>query len=562
MHKFNYLLLITIITLTGCKPPKSAEKKDQITPSSGVSLNTRFTNCEDKLRSYLKDQSFKFINVKRLDSEINIFNANQAEESSSTMSFTELNKQITEYSHSTQYSVGDSYTNKRTMIGLNEKNAKNPMYFAVLAESHTDKTVVKIDQRFIISTQTSQCEPELSKTIVQKYTKINDLNYHFSSVEVAYDDSILNQDEQDFKIESGTVLSEFSDISKLTNINEGDLQSVSRVVSFDSKKGIMKNKTESMNESQDSLFGIKLSLKNFKYTVLNSNNEELISVTIGLDAANGISVSKLNKSSSWSGPFSKFFDLVFLGQPQSSNSTYYASSLTSEYQADHNMFVLKTIKGLAYGNFNAYFSIINQSKDSEQKTSYILKENSIPVVDSLTTPLDLESNETIQTDLPEIQKIVSLISSTYKDDREGQIRAILEYLSTNYKYDTEMADRNVIRPLSTKEALDRKKGVCQHYAVLFTAIARGLKIPSRIIVGFYVDGEHLGYHAWNEVEIKKNKWQVIEPQSRSSFDVMKTRYYFPLLRGTSFENKNKDSDKEINSIILGNFFGFEKYDGK
>ena len=562
MHKFNYLLLITIIALTGCKPPKSVENKGQIVPSASMSLNSNFTNCEDKLRSYLKDQSFKFINVKRFDKEIKELNDNLGEEASSAMSFTELNKQITEYSHSTQYYKGTHFTNKRTMIGLNEKDSKNPMYFALLAESRADSKVIKIEQRFIISTQSAECQPVLSKTIMQNYTKINDLNYQFNSIEVAYDDSILVQESKDFKIEPGTVLSEFSEISKHANPTEEDLKNISTIVSFNSNMGVTKTITETLADSQDTIFGVQLNLKNLKVKVFDDKNNERITLNVGVDLNYNISVSKFSNTENWNGPFSKFFDSVYLGQAQSSSFKYYSSNLTSEYQSRYNTFVLKTIQSISYSNFKAYFSIIDQSIDSEQKTNYVLKENSVPVIESVTTALDLESNDTVQTELPEIKKIAAIIASTYKDNREGQIRAILEYLSTNYQYDHEMIDRNVVRPLTTREALDRKKGVCQHYAVLFTAIARALKIPARIVVGFHIMGERVGFHAWNEVEIKKNQWQVIEPQNRSSFDIMQTRYYFPLIRGIGFENKNYKSTKEIESIISGNFFSFEKYNEK
>jgi len=563
MQIIKYLSLISLVALTSCKPPKSNDKKDQPIPSSGVSLNTSFTNCEDKLRSYLKDQSFKFVNVKSLESEINAANQDfGSEDAASTMSFSELNKQITSYTHSTQYAFDGRYVSKNTTIGLNEKKSANPMYFLVSVESRDDKSVVKLNQKFTISTQKSDCKPELSKTLIQKYTKLSETNYHFSMIEVGYDDSVIEQDEQDFKIDSGFVLNEFSNISKLATVNEDNLKEISTVVTFDRKLGIMKSKIEALEDSKDSVFGINLNLKNINYKVLNSKNEELLSVLIGLDSNNSIFVSKQGQLLSWNGPYSKFFDLVYLGQAQNSNSNYYSSTLSSEYQGSHDTFVFKTIKGLTYDNFKAYFEILNQSTTSDQKTTYVLKEKSDPVIDSLTTPLDLESNDTIQTNLPEIQKIANQIANTFKNDREGQIRAVLEYLSSNYQYDQEMADRNVIRPLTTQEALDRKKGVCQHYAVLFTAITRALKIPSRIIIGFFVNAESLGFHAWNEVEITKNKWQVVEPQSRYSLDNMQTRYYFPLLRGASLENKKVDSDKDLTSILLNNFFGFEKYEEK
>ncbi|MGZ3809349.1 MAG: transglutaminase-like domain-containing protein, partial [Bacteriovorax sp.] len=130
---------------------------------------------------------------------------------------------------------------------------------------------------------------------------------------------------------------------------------------------------------------------------------------------------------------------------------------------------------------------------------------------------------------------------------------ILDYLSTHYTYDYEMVKNNNIRPLTTEEAFSRGKGVCQHYAVIFTTIARALKIPTRIVMGYLLGNGSAGSHAWVEAEVLPGVWRVIEPQSQNGLTQTHTRFYFPTARAKFLENKNSNLAEYITLFVQDHF---------
>jgi transglutaminase/protease-like cytokinesis protein 3 len=182
----------------------------------------------------------------------------------------------------------------------------------------------------------------------------------------------------------------------------------------------------------------------------------------------------------------------------------------------------------------------------------MLLENETASYHDSAKPADLISNETIQTHLPQIQSIASRIL-TQTSDRREQLRLILSTLKSNYRYDDEMIKNNVIRKLTTTEALARGQGVCQHYAVLFTAIARALKIPTRIVLGLSLINGRPSGHAWVESEVQLNQWQVIEPQNERGLETTQTRFYFPTSRALILEDKTHKTQDGILEIMKANY---------
>lgn len=58
--------------------------------------------------------------------------------------------------------------------------------------------------------------------------------------------------------------------------------------------------------------------------------------------------------------------------------------------------------------------------------------------------------------------------------------------------------------------LDSGRGDCNEHAVLFTALARAVGLPSRVVAGLvYVDGRFV-YHAWSEVQ-GMHEWLPVDP---------------------------------------------------
>lgn len=66
--------------------------------------------------------------------------------------------------------------------------------------------------------------------------------------------------------------------------------------------------------------------------------------------------------------------------------------------------------------------------------------------------------------------------------------------------------------ISIPNALDvlrSKSGDCNEHSVLFTAFARSLEIPTKIILGIVYLNDKFYYHAWNEVFL--GKWVSVDP---------------------------------------------------
>jgi transglutaminase-like putative cysteine protease len=231
-------------------------------------------------------------------------------------------------------------------------------------------------------------------------------------------------------------------------------------------------------------------------------------------------------------------------------SASFENKLPRDYFSNSNKYQLKAEKAPTYDHFAAYFTATEPAAGSEADgVTLVLTENPSARVAAPSSPEDLVSNTTIQTELPEIQKIKAEILTAAPSDRAEQIALILNYLATHYAFDHEMMKNNDIRPLTTAEALQRKKGVCQHYSVIYTAIARALKIPTRIVVGLHFDQNGNAYHAWVESEIVQGQWQVIEPQFKDSLTSMKTRQYYPVARALFLEDKSRSQLDYVSELM-------------
>lgn len=77
---------------------------------------------------------------------------------------------------------------------------------------------------------------------------------------------------------------------------------------------------------------------------------------------------------------------------------------------------------------------------------------------------------------------------------------------------------------TVKEALRLRKGVCQDFAHVMTALCRALKIPARYVSGYLYNGpaEHLkgaqASHAWVEVYIPGHGWRGLDPTNNQQVD--------------------------------------------
>ncbi len=277
-----------------------------------------------------------------------------------------------------------------------------------------------------------------------------------------------------------------------------------------------------------------------------------MSLYAGEQKEKGIIFSEVNGKKGWTVP-KDLWENQILGASADLNAQA-SSQLPEKYLESHDSIRLMTNQALSYEHLGAYWRTSNSSFDDQTKLlSFVLTENKNALIAGNTGPEDLASNETIQTQLPQIQKVAHAILHQEPRNRRKQVQLILQYLSEHYTYDYDMLKNNVVRPLTTEEALATGKGVCQHYAVIFTALARAMKIPSRIIAGYYLGDKQPGGHAWVEASIVNGYWQVIEPQSKEGLTETHTRFYFPTGRAFFLEDKNVSLGDYIAAALSVNY---------
>lgn len=97
-----------------------------------------------------------------------------------------------------------------------------------------------------------------------------------------------------------------------------------------------------------------------------------------------------------------------------------------------------------------------------------------------------------------------------KSDRE-KVTAIFNWITDNIAYDTAAFQTGQLKSQSADETLQKRKGVCDNFAVLFNEMANSVGVKSTIIQGVtYVRvGDNVqAEHAWNQVIVDGKKWIV------------------------------------------------------
>lgn len=102
-----------------------------------------------------------------------------------------------------------------------------------------------------------------------------------------------------------------------------------------------------------------------------------------------------------------------------------------------------------------------------------------------------------------VQQTIHEIGLNGKWTQQEAADAIIRYVADYYDYDIETED------LTLAESLEKKKGVCRHYAMFAQAICKAVGMNCAY-VGGYTDPDGTGGHAWNYIEID-HKWFWADP---------------------------------------------------
>lgn len=512
-------------------------------PDSQAVQNKNSINCEFKIRQQMENKSIKLVATHQIGTQILTANNLISEATTATYRIRQkkqIQSLLLNYRGVTSSEISVNYD-----LSKNTEGADTQLNLNLSVENISNKASLKLDQNFQIN---QTCDLILTQTNLEKIDNLGDNNYLFSKEEF-YAGGESKKFTENFTVPLGLKLTNLS--KEISNIDEVITNS-SKYVSYYFKNGLVSTFVKKQDTQLIREFGLNLILDSHSID-FKIKDKIIFSFIVGEDKSNNISIWETNGVKSWTLTKNIWKNLK-LGTFDESHQAI-KSELSSKYLDMHSSIQFFSNKELSYPHINAYWKINSTGFDKiENLKVYNLSENEIPVYSDKAIPDDLISNETIQTELPRIQIIAKQIQSK-TTTRKDKIQLILNFLKDEYFYDQDMVQNNVVRPLSTEEALNRGKGVCQHYAVIFTAIARALKIPTRIIHGISFSDNKAFRHAWNESEIEPNLWRVIEPQSPRSLSDLNTRFYIPLDRAYDLEDQNKKRD----SLLLIQEILSEKY---
>ncbi len=540
MKNFRLLFLgvVSLFFLSACTPHEDSKSR-----GTAVNILTESqSGCEYQLRQKMLERTFVMQPVAGLENEIALANGVKNQLRNTSYRFSEKVDQVTSvgvgYSSSSESTGSGISIGKQSMsygLSIADPDSAFPFKLNLSFEMEDGVRNYSISQSYNVD---SECQLKLVKSSLVSTESVGVKHYKMKTVDRYVDQ--VKENSYDFSVPAGGWLAGFKldetiDTSRITDMES--LFSIIKIYYYSPYYGLMEMKMEKTPDQVVNKFGLDLMLKSSKWHIL-VEGKLFLTTASGQDSEKKISNSLTVGSPdvSWEVP-QTIWSAIRLGSGKEVLQNNRVN-LPEGYLAAHDVIQLKDVQALDYEHLGAYWQVVSQ-KNENGNFIYVLKENSSGTIrnsEFVSNSMDLIGNDTVQTDLPEIQKIANNIKiQVYGNLSKAQL--ILKYLKENYKYDYDMVNDDTIRPLTTREALDRKKGVCQHYAVLFAAIARAAGVPTRIIGGYYLQDKSIGMHAWNEIEIEPGVWKVVEPQRTGFLTAGDLRHYIPLIRAYYFEDK-------------------------
>ena len=545
LSKSSSVLVGTVALLTSCGPSSGSAPAGLplASPLKFAKTSPETADCEAQIRKQMVAHEIHFSGVAAISSEI--ARANQAFASAKKDSFSISVKaqQPQEVSVATEHASGG------VSVGLSVGEAAKSLSLDIGWSEAEVQRSLRIEQRVMVS---AECEAKVTSTTLVKTEGTKQAGgetaYH-QTTSVYYFNGETKVSEVDFNLPKGQVLNSMKSGPDDGPSNSTSAIYIANVGLADLKQGPLETRTVQAFDRTFHFEGIEMSVTPRPgQGGATGTPKTLMTMFSGRDAKEGVDFTDLFGQQKFSVP-QELWKTVALGTSESSFGV--KSRLGSNYLASNSSYILESSHRPPYEHADAYWKI-QELKGSGSKRRFLLSENLQRTYKDTVQAADLVSNSTIQTNLPKIQEVKTSIAKATSVRRE-RIALILKYLKENYKYDLDMLANNVVRPLTTQEALDRGQGVCQHYAVIFTAIARALEIPSRIVVGYLLTGDAPGGHAWVEVEVAPGIWQAVEPQQQDALTNMHIRYYFPTARATFLEDKNANMLEAIEVMVNGDF---------
>jgi len=104
-----------------------------------------------------------------------------------------------------------------------------------------------------------------------------------------------------------------------------------------------------------------------------------------------------------------------------------------------------------------------------------------------------------------------------------KVRSLFSWIAFHIKYDDEEYNANAIKSYNAQEIINRKKGVCDGYSTLLSALCEEAGLQSKKIIGYakgygYSPGRKFDdtNHAWNAVKID-GQWKLMDATWASGY---------------------------------------------
>ena len=124
---------------------------------------------------------------------------------------------------------------------------------------------------------------------------------------------------------------------------------------------------------------------------------------------------------------------------------------------------------------------------------------------------------------PDITKAVNMIIPHAGISPKDKALKLLRFVNEWMTYDDvpERATPNA------REALATRRGVCEDYALLYTALCRAAQLPARVVYGLRKNNEPeiVPLHAWVEIDIGYG-WQPVETVANTQLSLADATYIF------------------------------------
>lgn len=162
--------------------------------------------------------------------------------------------------------------------------------------------------------------------------------------------------------------------------------------------------------------------------------------------------------------------------------------------------------------------------------------------------------EKIESDNPQIKAKAAELSRTGATVEKA--KKIYDFVNLHIRYDTnpKYANKGALSGFITK------RGVCDEYASLFTALCRAAGIPSRVVTGYWIEDDmkenkwidvSSERHAWSEFYLPGEGWIPVEPTFIYTYNgkQIPNEYYFANIKGDDRHFINSYMENPIKSDI-------------